>query len=396
MSIVSDILDQIQLRGWDAAFEFTRQFDQINMTVEQALWNPLNDPPARPDPAAQEAIDFAINQIRRFHQATRPQDIDVQQASGLTLSERFLPLQRVGLYVPNGDYPLLSSLMMTAVPAQVAGVDDIVVAIAPRGDVRRNPLWIYTLQTLGITQVLSVGGAQAIGLLGYGAEGLLPVDLIAGPGNRFVAEAKQELQRRHVTGIDLTAGPSEVLVICDDPDYVEMATLDLLAQAEHAPDTRAFLVTWNRSVASAVESRLAQEEKPATLGTIEIRLVTGPDEAVREANRIAPEHLGLMGSGSESLLDRIRTAGAVFVGPMAGQALGDYVAGPSHVLPTGGTGRFLAGLSTRTFMRRMSVIDAKPDLPEQFLKAGQMLAGLEGLHFHQKSLQARQKIGGRS
>ncbi|MDA8193437.1 MAG: histidinol dehydrogenase [Thermaerobacter sp.] len=394
MTLVADILDDIRLHGWEAASRYTRQFDGVDRAVTDMLWNPMAEPRAIPDPIAREAIDFAMDQIRRFHVATRPQDVTVNQAAGLTLSERFLPLKRVGLYVPNGDYPLISSLLMTAIPARVAGVEDLVVAIPPRGDVRHHPLWLYALQTLAITEAISLGGAQAIGILGYGADHLPPVDLIAGPGNRYVAEAKQELQRRQVTGIDLTAGPSEVLIIADDPAYAEVAAMDLLAQAEHAADTRAFLVTWNPACLTAVKRRLAEEAKPQTLGAIELQLVTNQDEAVHAANRIAPEHLGLMGAAAEALLPRIRTAGAVFVGAMAGQALGDYVAGPSHVLPTGGTGRFLSGLSTRTFMRRMSVIDARADMPERYLQAGQVLAGLEGLTFHQKSLSARQALGG--
>lgn len=392
MSLVTDILDEIQRTGWEAALRYTEKFDHVVLTPEDAVWNPLLEPPLCPSEEEKAAIEFAIEQITRFHQATRPRDVQVEQAPGLTLEERFVPLTRVGLYVPNGDYPLLSSLLMTAIPARVAGVKDIVVAIAPRGDVRKSPLWIYTLQQLKISAVLSLGGAQAIGILGYGGQGFAPVDLIAGPGNRFVAEAKQELLRRQVVGIDLTAGPSEVLVIADDPSLAEIAAMDLLAQAEHAPDTRAFFVTWNPHLLSAVESVIGRLTPPKTLGHIECRLVAGPEEAAELANRIAPEHLGLLGETAETLLPAIRTAGAVFVGAMAGQALGDYVAGPSHVLPTGGTGRYLSGLSTRTFMRRISVIQAHTGLPNDYLRHGQALARLEGLEFHRRSLAVREGI----
>ncbi|MCY0909972.1 MAG: histidinol dehydrogenase, partial [Sulfobacillus thermotolerans] len=215
MRIVCEILDDIKARGMDAALAYTEKFDHLTLTPDEVWWHPLqSDSLAIPDDQ-RHAIDTAARQIRRYHEAMKPQAPPVLHNGPLVTTSRWVPLTRVGLYVPNGGFPLISSVMMTAIPAQVAGVSEIVVAIPPRGDVKNNPLWRYVLQLLQIDTVLLLGGAQAIGVLGYGVPGFSPVDLIAGPGNAYVAEAKQELFRRKVVGIDGVAGPSEVLVLAD-------------------------------------------------------------------------------------------------------------------------------------------------------------------------------------
>lgn len=390
---VNQILDDIRDHGLAKALEYTARYDGISLSPEEVIWDVGAEPPAKVPAAQKDAMDFAARQIRQFHESTQPVSVRVEQAPGLTLTERMVPLDRVGIYVPNGQYPLISSLFMTAIPAQVAGVRDLAVAIAPKALGKTDPLWTYALQSLGINTVLRLGGAQAIAALGYGFEGFQGVDLIAGPGNQYVAEAKQELFRRKVAGIDVVAGPSEVLVIASAGAPAEVVAMDLLAQAEHAADAHAYLVSWDQDLMGQVEQYVtaAREKTSEPLGPTEWVLVSSPEQAVAFANRTAPEHLGLIGREAEALAPQIRTAGALFVGWLAGQALGDYVAGPSHVLPTGGTGRFLPGLSTRTFTRRMSVIEAREDLPDEFLAAGQVLAALEGLQFHERSLQCRQQ-----
>ncbi|OLZ10551.1 histidinol dehydrogenase [Sulfobacillus thermosulfidooxidans] len=390
---VRQILDDIKQQGLSKALEYTEQFDGVRLEPDQVLVDVASLPDPSLNPDQKEAIDFAASQIRQFHQATKPSSTEVDPVPGLHLEERLVPLNRVGIYVPNGQYPLVSSLLMSAIPAQVAGVNDLIAAIAPRSPLESNPLWVYALKVTGIRTVLRLGGAQAIAIMGYGFDGFPPVDLIAGPGNQFVAQAKQELFRQSVVGIDVIAGPSEVLVITGEIDekQAEVAALDLLAQAEHAPDAHAYFVSWNALAIKTVQNMVAQwtTDHQGILGQIDWITVDSPEEAVRFANQVAPEHLGLIGQDAESLAEGIKTAGALFVGWLAGQALGDYVAGPSHVLPTGGTGRFLGGLSTRTFMRRMSVIATDDDLPEAFLRAGQVLASLEGLKFHEQSLRTR-------
>ncbi|MCL5065112.1 MAG: histidinol dehydrogenase [Firmicutes bacterium] len=393
MTDVLEILRRVREGRERAVVEYNLIFDQVNMTPHDLVYDPFTVEVGLPSPAIREALDVAIARIRRFHRATRPAETTQFDADhGLGLSERWLALGRVGVYAPNGGYPLVSSLLMTAIPAQEAGVEDIVVAISPRGNSRTHPVWNYALKQLGCHQVLAAGGAQAMAALAYGIDGLKPVDLIAGPGNRYVTAAKQALSAEGVVGIDLLAGPSEVLIIADGSARPEFVAYDLLSQAEHAEDASAILLSWDQALLTAVET-LTQNARAAdphrALGRIRFELVADPDSAVDRLNQIAPEHAGLVGTAAEALAPKVRTAGALFIGAMAGQALGDYVAGPSHVLPTGGTGRFLSGLSTRTFMRRMSVIEARGPLRSDLLDHGATLAELEGLRFHQQSLLIR-------
>ncbi len=397
---VNRILNDVKREGVSQILAYTKKFDGIELEAEQIVVDvdtlPLPTWPSHAQEAfkIKEAIDFACEQIRCFHETTLPQKtISFDPVSGLHLEERLIPLERVGIYVPNGQYPLISSLLMTAIPAQVAGVQELVAAIAPKAPLTLDPLWIYALKAARVKTVLRIGGAQAIAAMAYGFEGFNPVELIAGPGNQFVAEAKAEVFRRGIAGLDVIAGPSEVLVLAGHLDTfeAETAALDLLAQAEHAPDTHAYFVSWNQNSVSQVQNRVKEwtKESDRPLGPIDWMSVSNPQEALMLANRIAPEHMGLMGAEAQTLAPSVKTAGALFIGRMAGQALGDYVAGPSHVLPTGGTGRFLGGLGTRTFMRRMSVIAADDRLPREYLEAGQILAQLEGLKFHEQSLKTR-------
>lgn len=396
---VRPILERVQTEGAAAVLDFTAQFDGVRLTVDQLVYDPFDIKVERPAQKDCAAIDFAIRSIRQFHQTTKPRTANITHQPGLALEETWVPLGRVGIYAPNGRYPLISSLLMTAIPAQVAGVSDLVVAISPRGDSPHNPLWNYALRQLGIHSVLAAGGAQAVAALAYGlSDRLAPVHLIAGPGNAYVAAAKQTLFAEGIVGIDLLAGPSEAMVIADADANLEYLTLDLLSQAEHSPDASSKLVSWDADVIESVQALITREIRdfPSrdSLGPIAYLGVKNPDEAVEVANQTAPEHLTLAGPEAERLAPRIRTAGALFVGSMAGQALGDYVAGPSHVLPTQGTGRFLSGLSTRTFMRKMSVIKATPELAAEYLENGAVLAEMEGLYFHRQALLRRKRKQG--
>lgn len=386
---VARILDDVKERGLAAALDYTRLYDEVVLEPDAILFNPLERPAARLDSPLKEAIDFAMERIRGFHEATRPSLVATSPEPGLVLEERFMPLSRVGIYIPNGMYPLISTVMMTAIPAQVAGVPEIVAAVSPRRDIKSSPVWMYIFQRLGISQVLLLGGAQAIAALGYGFSGFKPVDLIAGPGNRYVTEAKQEMARRGVVGIDLTAGPSEVMVIANRVELEEFVMADLLAQAEHDADARAELLTLNPALADRIQKRTA--ELPPGMGQITVTLAVSKEEVLQLANQRAPEHLGLMGEDVEPWADSLWSAGAIFIGPLAGQAFGDYVAGPSHVLPTGGTGRFQSGLSTRTFLKRVSVIRTSSAVAPAAYRHAAELAHLEGLVRHEESMRLRQK-----
>ncbi len=385
---VTTVLDSIQERGLDAALEYTWQYDRVRLNAQQVLWNPLNEPPATVDLKTADAVEFAIAQIQDFHEKTRPQGVTTTPQPGINLEERFMPLSRVGIYIPNGAFPLVSTLLMTAIPAQVAGVGEIIAAVSPRRNIRESALWTYLFQRLEISQVLLLGGAQAIGTLAYGFDGFAPVDLVAGPGNRWVAEAKQEVFRRGLVGIDVSAGPSEVLIIANQLEFEDFVLADLLAQAEHDQEARAEFLTQNSLMAIQVKKRLKSAQKKG-MGAITVTVVDSAEEIVQIANQRAPEHLGLMGDDVEPLANRIWAAGALFIGPWAGQALGDYIAGPSHVLPTGGTARFQSGLSTRTFLKRISVIKASPIGSPKAYEHAAVLAGLEGLSNHEYSLRLR-------
>ncbi|PSR20506.1 MAG: histidinol dehydrogenase [Sulfobacillus acidophilus] len=385
---VSEILDDIRDEGVVAALKYTRLYDAIELGQNDLIWHPLLQEPPVIDWEIAEAIDFAIDQIRTFHEQTKPASVVTEPLPGVHLEERYHPLGRVGIYIPNGQFPLISTLLMTAIPARAAGVTEVLAAMSPRDRVFAQPLWTYVFQRLNISDVLLLGGAQAIGALAYGLENFSPVDFIAGPGNRYVAEAKREVARRGLVGIDLYAGPSEVLVIANEMQWLDYVVSDLMAQAEHDRDARAELVTTNPELAEVVRERT--RELASDMGMITVTEVETLQDAVRVANDRAPEHLGLMGAEVEALADDIWTAGAIFVGPLAGQAFGDYVAGPSHVLPTGGVGRFQSGLSTRTFMKRISVIQVSPTVSPKPYQHAAVLAHLEGLLRHEQSMRLRQ------
>lgn len=390
---VRAIIEDVATRGAEAVCEYTRRFDQVDVSPDDLVYDPFAIDTAPPAAEIQAAIEYAAARIRRFHRASRPAPVSgIDSEPGLSLSERWVPLRRAGVYAPNGEYPLVSSLLMTAIPAQEAGVEGIAVAISPRADSRRDPIWNFALRHLGIHQVLAAGGAQAIAALAYGVGPLSPVDIVAGPGNRYVAEAKQILFERGAVGIDLLAGPSEVMVVADGTADPRWVALDLLSQAEHAADASGVLVTWDPDLAQAVEREVEAARAAHPLraaGPIRYQQVADAEAALVALNRAAPEHAGLIGAAAEALAPRVTTAGALFIGALAGQALGDYVAGPSHVLPTQRTGRFLSGLSTRTFMRRMSIVEARTGITPELFEQGAVLAGLEGLLFHQAALTER-------
>ncbi len=394
-STVQSILEAVKTQGAAAVAAYTREFDHINASEGDLLYDPFTIETEPISAELKQAIDGAAAQIRRFHDATRPVSESTVEQSGLVLRERWIPLRRAGIYAPNGAYPLVSSLLMTAIPAQCAGVHDMVVAISPRHQSRTHPVWNYALKLLGIRTVLAAGGAQAIAALAYGVSGLAPVDVIAGPGNSYVAIAKQLVANAGVVGIDGFAGPSEVAVIADSGANPSFIAMDLLAQAEHGPDASATFITWDPALIAAVQENIGRQVIPEMLlGTIRYELVANPLAAATLVNRLAPEHLGLIGPKAEALSPIIETAGALFIGEMAGEALGDYIAGPSHVLPTHGTGRFASGLSTRTFMRKMSVIEAQGSLDADLLAMGARLAQVEGLRFHQQALEIRNRPKG--
>jgi histidinol dehydrogenase len=352
-------------------------------------------------PELRAAMRYAVERIERYHAAAVPKSWRITDEHGSLLGQEVRPLDRVGIYVPGGRAAYPSTVLMTAVPARVAGVRDIVLVTPPAADGRVNPAVLAAARLAGVTEGYRVGGAQAVAALAYGTATIRRVDKIVGPGNPYVAEAKRRVFGD--VGIDMLAGPSEVVVIADGRADAECAAADLLAQAEHDPMARAILITDAEpligAVAAAVERQLAGLPRRAIAAeALERRgalvRVSSLDEAVELANRLAPEHLELLVAVPQALLPRVRHAGAIFVGGRTPEVVGDYVAGPSHVLPTSGTARFSSPLGVEDFVKRTSVIEYSNAGLGAALPHLAALAEAEGLHGHRAAAEIRRTQGG--
>ncbi len=345
-------------------------------------------------PGFAAAVDHAIAKVEAFH---RPQVVPGYrlEESGVELVERRQPLRRVGIYVPGGRAAYPSTVVMTAVPARLAGVEEIVVATPPRAW-RESAALRHTLVRLGIRELWSVGGAPAIAALAYGTETLRPVDKIVGPGNSWVTAAKRRVAND--VAVDGTAGPSEVVIFASEAAPVEIIAGDLLAQAEHDPRATAILITTSlplaRSVAAEIDAQLGDLPTASTaraaLGALGAAFVVADaEEALAVIESLAPEHLQLVGKDAEALSDRVRNAGAIFVGAATGEVFGDYVAGPSHVLPTCGSARFASGLGVEDFVRRSHVVRMTPDAAKACAEIAAIMADVEGLPAHARAARRR-------
>ena len=350
------------------------------------------------DPGLRGALELAAERIRAYHEGQRPADHDSVDAAGVRLGARWRPVDAAGLYVPGGRAAYPSSLLMNAIPAKVAGVERIaMVTPTPRGEA--NPLVLAAAHLAGVDEVWRVGGAQGVAALAWGAGGLAPVDVVTGPGNAWVAEAKRQLYG--VVGIDMVAGPSEIVVVADganDPDWI---AADLLSQAEHDVTTQSILFTDDAGfadrVAEAVERQLATLATQATARAAwqangAIVVTRDLAEAMPLVDRLAPEHLQLAVEEPQRLFDRVRHAGSVFLGRHTPEAVGDYVAGPNHVLPTGRRARFASGLSVLDFMKRTSFLGLDEAALRELGPATVALAEAEGLPAHARSVALRLRL----
>lgn len=394
---VADILAQVRRDGDTALCALTEKFDHLPLTPEKLAFTAEEVEKARAQvsPDLLAALDVAADRIESFHKAQMPQDIRYTDDVGMTLGLRWIPLDAVGLYVPGGKAAYPSSVLMNAIPARVAGVERLAMCVpTPNGVI--NPLVLAAAHRAGVTEIYRVGGAQAVGAMAFGTKTIRPVDRIVGPGNAYVAEAKRQVFG-HV-GIDSIAGPSDVVVIADSATDPRLIALDLLAQAEHDELAQATLITpdaaFADTVIAAVETELRTLTRSAIAGASwkrngAVLIVRSLEEAVTLANRLAPEHLELMMDDPESLFARVRHAGAVFLGRFCPEAVGDYVGGPNHVLPTSRTARFASGLSVFDFMKRTTFLSGGPDALRRIGPAGVALAHAEGLEAHALSISAR-------
>ena len=393
---VESILTAVRERGDAALCEFTERFDGFRpdpvavpqQQLEQA-WKDLPD-------NLRDALELAHRRISEFHQRQRPQDIRMEGAHGEQLGRRWRPVQRAGLYVPGGRAAYPSTVLMNAVPARVAGVDQVVICSPAGADGQVNPVVLAAAYLAGVHTVMRLGGAQAIAAMAFGTESVPKVDVISGPGNIYVTLAKQAVYGQ--VGIDSLAGPSEVLVIADHTAKPEQVAADLLAQAEHDPLASSVLITTSHQLADVIGATISEqlETHPrrdiceASLRDWGLVVVCDDLETCAQlSDSFAPEHLELLVERPEALADRIQHAGAIFLGPWSPEAVGDYLAGPNHTLPTCAAARFSGALSVETFMRHSSMIQFNRAALEATASAVCELAESEGLHSHAESVRKR-------
>jgi histidinol dehydrogenase len=392
---VAAIIANVRANGDAALRAYTAQFDRFTPQALHITEAEINDACAETPAALHEALDVAATRIVAFHRAQLPIDMQMHDDQGVTMGLRWTPLDSVGIYVPGGKAAYPSSVLMNAIPARVAGVARIAMVV-PTPDGVLNPLVLAAARRAGVTEIFRVGGAQAIAALAYGTETIAPVDRIVGPGNAYVAEAKRQVFGR--VGIDGVAGPSEVLILADADNNPRHVAIDLLAQAEHDESAQSILITDSPAFADAVAAAVAAELPTLSRAAIAgaswrdhgaIILVRDWAEAAALSDRLAPEHLQIMVADPAALFAHIRHAGSAFLGRHTPEALGDYIAGPNHVLPTGRTARFASGLSTYDFLKRTTWIQADQAALAQIGPAGVQLATAEGLQAHALSLSVR-------
>ena len=395
---VREILSKVRDGGDEAVRSLTSQFDGVDIADFRVAPEILSEAWEALDKGLASALQVAHDRILEFHQGERAQSHQVTQ-DAITVLSVPQPVERAGLYIPGGLASYPSTVLMTALPARAAGVNEIVVCTPPNPRGETDQAVLAAAYLCGVDELYKIGGVQAIGAMAYGTESMRAVDVIAGPGNAWVATAKQEVAG--TVGIAAAfAGPSEIVVVGDESCPTSSAAVDLVLQAEHGPGGRAWLVTWNEKYAHEVESAIEDivslsPRRNETLETLTdggyLCLVDGPADAVEVVNVIAPEHLQLMCDNAKELAGSIRNAGAVFIGNWAPASIGDYVAGPSHVLPTAGTARFSGALTVDDFQKRMHVIEVSKEGFDTVGPAVSEIAEAEGLWAHAASVRERER-----
>jgi histidinol dehydrogenase len=398
LDAVRPVCEDVRRRGASAVQELTRRFDGVDLATTRVPRQALADALAGLDPGVRGALEEAARRARLVHEAQVPPDAVTKIADGATVTERYMPVGRAGVYVPGGLTVYPSSVVMNVIPAQVAGVAEIAVASPPRPEHGSlpHPSVLAACALLGVTEVHAAGGAQAIAMLGYGTADCPPVDTISGPGNVYVAAAKRLLAGR--VGTDAEAGPTEIAIIADGSADPVLVAADLVAQAEHDPLAACLLITTDPGLADRTDGELAvqvaaarhrERIEAALAGQSACVLVDDADAALAVADAWAPEHLEIQAERAAELAGRVRNAGAVFVGPYSPVSLGDYLAGSNHVLPTGGTARHSAGLSVLTFLRGIHVVEYDAAALAAVAPHIDALGGAEDLAAHVNAVRAR-------
>jgi len=396
-AVVANIIADVRARGDQAVLELTAKFDRIQLTPEtlRITAEEVTQAVAEAGSEERQALELAADRIRAYHARQLPEDAEWTDAAGATLGWRWTPVSAAGLYVPGGLASYPSSVLMNAIPAKVAGVPRLAMVV-PTPDGVLNPLVLLAARIAGVDEIYRIGGAQAVAALAYGTKTIPAVDKITGPGNAFVAAAKRRVFGK--VGIDMIAGPSEILVIADDENDPDWIALDLLSQAEHDESAQSILITTSASfgaaVATAVDKRLETIERRAIAGASwrdngAIIVVPDLEMAAALSNRIAPEHLELCVADTDALSAQITHAGAIFLGQWTPEAIGDYVGGPNHVLPTARSARFSSGLSVLDFMKRTTLARMTPQALRAIGPSAERLATSESLEAHGLSVTAR-------
>ncbi|MGQ0431060.1 MAG: histidinol dehydrogenase [Microthrixaceae bacterium] len=395
---VRALLADVRARGDDALRDLTERYDGVRIDSLRVPQAEVEAALASIDPALCAALEAAHSNITAYHEAQRHPDAEHRNGA-ITVQELQRPVDRAACYVPSALAPLVSTVLMTAIPAKVAGVPEVVLVTSPQADGRVAPGILAAAALAGVDEVYRVGGPGVIGALAYGTASIRPVDVIVGPGSARVAQAKREVASAGLVGVPSAfAGPSEVVVVADASTPVAFAAIDVVLQAEHGPDGLAWLITWDEQVAEAVAAAVAEivprssrrEHLEATLseGGYAV-LCDGPEHAIEIANAIAPEHLELLVEDAAALLPLVRHAGAVFCGPYAPASVGDYIAGPNHVLPTFGSARFSGALRVDDFLKHIHVVSLGPDGLAEVADHVEALATYEGLEAHAESVRIR-------
>ena len=398
VSTVRELMMDVRLHGDDAVRRATRRFDNVELSDIRVPPNDIKDAYGHVDEAFTSSLKKAADNIRKFakRQMDQFKDFELEVSPGVLAGQRVAPIRRVGIYVPGGRFPLVSSLLMCAVPAKVAGVKEIAVCSPPLHNGTIHPTILVAADILGVNDIFKVGGVQAIAAMAFGTETVGKVDKIVGPGNRFVAMAKREAYGR--VGIDLVAGPTEVMIIADDSARPETVAADLLAQAEHDPDAVPILITTSRVLAdrmnATVDLQLADLKTKSIAGASIAKngliiIADGIEEAIEIANKKAPEHLVLHVSGAEKFAGKCRNYGSLFIGDYSTEALGDYSSGLNHTLPTNTSARYTGGLSVKDFLRLQTTLKVNEKGFMDIGPVAKVLADAEGLVGHARSVQIR-------
>ena len=395
---VAEIIAQVRERGDEALREYASRFDGVELSDIRVSEAEIAEAEQRVDEALKQAIAVAAGNIERFHAAQTMQPVEVSTMPGVECVQRAVPITNVGLYIPGGNSPLFSTVLMLAVPARLAGCKHIVMCTPPGKDGKVNAAILYAARLAGVTEIYKVGGAQAVAAMAYGTQSIPRVSKIFGPGNRFVMEAKMQVSRSAVA-IDMPAGPSEVMIIADQDADAEFVASDFLSQAEHGPDSQSILLTTSESLAERLPgviddslNRLPRREMMLrSLSHSHVIVLRDYDEIMRFANEYAPEHLIINTADAERLAERVENAGSVFIGPYSPESAGDYASGTNHTLPTSGYAKAYSGVNLDSFTKKITFQRLSPEGLRSIGSTIEIMAENEDLMAHRMAVTVRLK-----